>query len=79
MEFVDGLIVHLWSGVLLVVHAKHNRADAGFQRDTYSLTDLYDGGLVALLLTSCMSNTEYKKQDEIVRLFLPRSSKALKR
>ena len=32
MEFVDGLIVHLWSDVLLVVHAKHNRADAGFQQ-----------------------------------------------
>ena len=36
MEFVDGLIVHLWSGVLLVVHAKHNRADAGFQHSPCS-------------------------------------------
>ena len=32
MEFVDGLIVYLWSGVLLVVHVRHNRADAGFQQ-----------------------------------------------
>ena len=27
LEFDDGLIVHLWSDVLLVVHAKHNRAE----------------------------------------------------
>ena len=32
-EIDDGLIIHLWSGVLLVVHAKHNRAvGAEFQQ-----------------------------------------------
>ena len=34
MKFDDGLIVHLWSGALLVVHARHNRAvDAEFQQN----------------------------------------------
>ena len=37
MKFDDGLIVHLWSEALLVVHAKHNRAVAAkFQHSPYS-------------------------------------------